>query len=250
MTVTDVQTLCEQGQALLMETRYWEAERALATAERVAWEARDFDALARLYMPLQEARRQRRQRCGEGVVALNLVSEGPGDTIDPGQVIANYPHGQLLVAGWGSIAPALGVRELAAANELYVETFLAAAYPIGAGKAVVIVPTEDVALPPPADMSIDQLIARLPPHCVVLAEGELPPRIRKGDTTTYAEVMALWERLHLPFLATADATVDPIAKIEAYRRTIRVDYACEFAHQRLSDVAKTMDRERRNVPSK
>src|SRR3954465_6795830 len=99
----DVQTLCEQGQQLLMETRYWDAERALAEAERIAWEARDWDTLARLYMPLQEARRQRRQRGGEGVVALGLLPEGAADAVDPHHVVANYPHGQLLVAGWGSI---------------------------------------------------------------------------------------------------------------------------------------------------
>src|SRR4051794_37352956 len=147
MTSPDVQALCEQGQQLLMETRYWDAERTLAQAERIAWEARDWDALARLYMPLQETRRQRRQRCGEGVVALDLLAEGASDLVDPHQVIANYPHGQLLVAGWGSIAPAVGVRELAARAGLYIETFLAAAYPVGDGKAVVIVPTEDVSLP-------------------------------------------------------------------------------------------------------
>ena len=84
MTPSDVQALCEQGQQLLMETRYWDAERALAQAERIAWEARDWDTLARLYMPLQEARRQRRQRCGEGVIALDLLAEGASDQIDHG----------------------------------------------------------------------------------------------------------------------------------------------------------------------
>ncbi len=101
MTATDVQALCERGQQLLMETRYWEAERTLAEAERIAWEARDWDTLARLYMPLQETRRQRRQRCGEGVVALDLLAEGASDDVDPGQILTNYPHGQLLVAGAG-----------------------------------------------------------------------------------------------------------------------------------------------------
>jgi hypothetical protein len=131
MTPTaDLHSLCETGQALLMETRYWEAERALARAEAVAWEARDWDALARLYMPLQEARRQRRQRCGEGVVALDLVPEGPADVVDPHHVLTNYPQGQVLVAGWGTIAPAVELRRIIAERGLYLETFLAAAYPV------------------------------------------------------------------------------------------------------------------------
>jgi len=244
--VTDLQTLCERGSELLIETRYWDAERLLARAERAAWDARDWDTLARVYMPLQEARRQRRQRSGEGAVVLDLIAQGPTDDINPEHVIANYPHGQLLVAGWGSIAPAQGVRALAEANGLYVETFLAATYPVGAGKAIVIVPTEDVALPPPdAGWSIDALLKRLPAQCLVLSENELPKGVRKGTTETYAEVMALWERLAAPFLAAADMLVDPVAKIDGYRKAIRVDYTLELAHQRLSDVAKALDRQRR-----
>jgi hypothetical protein len=248
MTDSELQTLCERGQELLIETRYWEAERALENAERLAWDARDWDALSRLYMPLQEARRQRRQRCGEGVVALDLVSEGPADRVDPAQIVANYPHAQLLVAGWASIQPAVGVRRLASGSRLYVETFLAATYPVGAAKAVVIVPTEDVALPPAdREWSIDELIRNLPPHSIVLAENQLPAGSRRGSTQTYAQVMDIWERLAAPFLAAADMTVDPIARVEAYRRTIRVDYACELAHQKLSDVAKSLDRQRREA---
>lgn len=248
MDEPDLQEMCERGQGLLMETRYWEAERVLADAERQAWAARDWDTLARLYMPLQEARRQRRQRCGEGVVALDLLAEGPADHVDPTHVLSNYPHGQLLVAGWGTIEPALRVREAAAAEGLYVETFLAATYPVGSGKAVAIVPTEDVTLPAAdRDWSIDELIPKLPAHTLLLPENQLPQGSRKGTTQTYAEVMAMWERLAAPFLALADATADPVLKIEGYRRTIQVDYACELAHQKLSDVAHELDRQRREA---
>jgi hypothetical protein len=241
MSTDQLNQLCEQGQQRLMATQYWEAEQLLAQAESSAWEARDFDTLSRLYMPLQEARRQRRLRAGEGIVALNLIAEGPADRIDPTHVITNFPQGQLLVAGWGTLEPALRVRELAEQNKLYVETFLAAAYPMGAGKAIAIVPTAGVTLPPPREMSIDELIGRLPAHSVVLAEAELPRESMRGSTETFARVSAMWERLHAPFMAASDMTVDPVARIEAYRRVIRVDYACELAHQKLSDVARRIE---------
>jgi hypothetical protein len=242
MSETDLQDLCEQGQEFLMQTRYWDAERVLAQAESIAWEARDWDTLARLYMPLQEARRQRRQRCGEGMVALNLLSQTVNDPLDPQKIVADFPQGQLLVAGWGSIDSAIGVRRIAAENSLYLETFLAAVYPVNAGKLIVIVPTAEVRLPP-ADQHwpIDQLIPKLPVHSIVLAESELPQTPQPGTTQTYAKTMALWERLAAPFLAAADQCVDPTAKVEGYRRTIKVDYACELAHQKLSDLAKSMD---------
>jgi hypothetical protein len=240
MTPDALQQLCETGQEQLMRMDYLAAEATLAEAERVAWAGRDWDALHRLYMPLQEARRQRRQRCGEGVVRLDLLAEGPGDAPSAERVVGNDPHGQLLVAGWGSVAPALAVRELQAKHNLFVETFLAAVYPIGFG-----VPLPDVELPPPDPQPIDQLLPNLPPHSLVLAESELPRGPRKGTTGTYAEVMALWERLHTPFLAAADMQVDPVQKMDGYRRTIRVDYASELAHQKLSNVAREMLRRAR-----
>jgi hypothetical protein len=245
MTSADeLQERCERGQERLMATEYLEAEAILASAETDAWAARDFDTLARLYMPLQEARRQRRQRAGEGVVCLDLLSEGPDDRVEARHIIENYPHGQLLVAGYQTIEPAIEVRRLQKQHKLYVDTFLAAVFPIGAGRVVAIVPTEDVALPQAPAASIDALIRQLPPHSIVLGEDELPKGIRAGNTQTFGEVMALWERLHTPFLAAADMQVDPIQRMEGYRKTTRVDYACELAHQKLSDIAKQLSRQR------
>lgn len=245
-----LQELCESGQEALMRMDYLRAEAALAEAEHEAWAAREWDTLARLYMPLQEARRQRRLRCGEGIVALDLIAEGPDDHVDGRRVVENFPHGQLLVAAWGSIEPALRVRQLQAEHGLFVETFLAAVYPVfGAGRAVAIVPTEDVKLPEPSPrQSVDRLIAELPPHSIVLNADELPRQRVRGTTQTYARVMDLWERLHLPFLAAADMQAEPVQKIEHYRKTIRVDYACELAHQKLSDVARELGRAARAVP--
>jgi hypothetical protein len=242
MTMQDVQSTCERGQELLMQTKYLEAEAALVAAEAEAWAHKDFDTLARLYMPLQEARRQRRQRCGEGVVALDLLAQGPADHVDGRRVVENYPHGQLLVAGWGTIEPALEVRRLQAEHGLYVETFLGAVFPVGDRRAVAIVPLEGVSLPDPSPRSIDELLALLPAHSIVLHEDELPPDSRPGNPETFAQVMSLWERLHQPFLAAADMLTDPLQKIAGYRRTIEVDYACELAHQKLSDVAHGLAR--------
>jgi hypothetical protein len=246
-----LQSLCERGQRLLMETRYLESEAALAEAERLAWAAQDWDTVARLYMPLQEARRQRRQRCGEGLVVLDLVAEGPDDRMEGRHVVEHYPHGQLLVAGWGTVEPAAQVRRLAATHGLYVETFLAAAYPLAeGGRAVVVVPLEEMQahLPGPTPPTTrDALAKAVPPQCLVLHENELPRGSRRGDTKTYAEVMALWERLHAPFLAAADNEPDLVRRMEGYRTAARVDYASELAHQKLSDIAHRLARERRNA---
>jgi len=225
-----------------MRMEYLEAEATLAAAEQQALAARDWDALSRLYMPLQEARRQRRQKCGEGIVCLDLLAEGPDDHLDARHVIEHYPHGQLLVAGWGSIEPAIKARELAAKHGLYVETYLAAVYPLAGGRAVVIMPLSDARLHDPTSQSPKQLLSGLPAHSIVMHETDLPRGPQKGSYQTFARTMALWERLHTPFLTEADAQPDPIARIQAYRTTIRVDYACELAHQKLSDVGRELGR--------
>src|SRR3954454_3456996 len=161
----DLQRLCELGQELLMRMEYLRAEATLAEAERAATRLEDFDTLSRLYMPLQEARRQRRQRCGEGSVVLDLIAQGPEDEIDGRRIVENFPHGQLLVAGWGTFAPAAEVRRMRREHKLYLETFLGAVYPIGAGRVLVIAPLEDVAVPDLQPRAIDDLVRRLPAHC-------------------------------------------------------------------------------------
>src|SRR4051795_13373671 len=98
----ELQELCERGQELLIATDYIGAEAALVEAETLATRGEDYDTLARLYMPLQEARRQRRQRCGEGIVKLDLIAKSANDGVDPAAIVEKYPHGQLLVAGWGT----------------------------------------------------------------------------------------------------------------------------------------------------
>ena len=243
----DLQALCERGQGELMRTDYLRAEATLVEAERIATRLEDYDTLARLYMPLQEARRQRRQTCGEGIVRLDLLARGPDDTPDAKQIVDRYPRGQLLVAGWGTIRPAVELRQLQAERALYVETFLAAVYPTDTGRAVVIVPLADIPVPPmpAAPVTLDALRATVPAYCLVLDERDLPAGERRGTWETYAHVMALWERLHTPYLQAADAGSRPLNKIDGYRRTIEVDYACELAHQRLAAVAHELARERR-----
>jgi hypothetical protein len=226
-----LQELCQRGQELLMQTNYLAAETTLAEAEQIAWDAKDWDTLSRLYMPLQEARRQKRQTAIEGTVRLNLHQS----EISVEGLLSEHSRGEFLLAGEGGIAPGIEIRA-AAKGKLYLEAFLAAAYAIGDRHAIVMVSLQNASLPAPREIrSIDQLIHRAPVHSLILAESELADQ-------TPSRVMALWQRLHLPYLAAADAEVDPIRRMAAYRQTILVDNACELAHQKLADVAAKITR--------
>lgn len=242
----DVQALCELGQSHLIETEYWQAERSLERAEAIAYASRDWDTLARVYMPLQEARRQRRQLSGEGVIDLSShIARSADVALDAEAIVSSTKHGQLLVAGFGTIAPAVALRKIARERMLYLDVFLAAAYPVSGGIGVLIVPRDDIALPAPGTYSPDDLIRRAPPHSILLSADQLPPPQKRGDTKTFAYTMDLFEQLHRPFLAMADAAQDLEQKIGLYKQTIEVDYAAEFAHQRLSNVARELARQRR-----
>lgn len=243
MSSEDVQSLCAQGQQLLAAREYLDAERILACAEREAYRLRDWDTLGRLYMPLQETRRQRRQRCCEGPISLNLISQGPDDVIVGRQVVENYTHGQLLVAGWGTIEPALQVRKLQGRFGLYVDVFLAAAYPlIDGGLAIVIVPHEQAVLPVVLPRRLADFRGLLQTGCIVVRAAELPQEPRVNDQELLARLRGWWEAMHLPFLYAARETRDPPKRIDAYRKAIRVDYACELAHQELSATARELAR--------
>jgi hypothetical protein len=217
----ELHNLCRLGQAKLVETDYLSAEDLLDRAETLAWDQNDWDSLSRLYMPLQEARRQRRQRCGEGVVSFEFVARSASDRHDP-QAIANaISHGQVLVAGWESIETALKLREIARKNRLYLDVFLASTSADGRIRVV-------------ADDSGT--------HAITLDAADLPAGRLAGSDRTYARTMSLWEQLHTPALLRADSIVDPIERMSAYRDVIKIDYACELAHQKLSLVASRMNR--------
>ena len=243
MVRESLQELCTSGQQLLVAQEYVEAEQQLLRAEGDALKHRDWDTLARLYMPLQEARRQRRQRTMEGTFCLDLVSQGPDDHIEGRHVLENYPHGVLLVAGWGTIEPAIQTRKLQARFKLYVDVLLGAKYPlIGGGYAIAVIAHEHAVLPPVCPRRLHEMAGVLPPHSLVLREEELPSGPQAATPELVAKVQGWWEHLHWPFVADAREMRDLRKRLQAYRRAIEVDYACELAHQELSETAHQLAR--------
>lgn len=234
MGSSSLQDLCARGQEALARTDYFAAERFLVEAEAAALERRDFDTLSRLYMPLQETRRQRRQRAGEGVVRLDLV-----DPPSPEQIVKRYPHGQLLVAAPASVEPAWRARSLAYEGGLFLDVLLGAVYTINAASVIAVVPDTRVTLPGRVS-SLDQLVRQLPPHAIVLGESDLPAGDQRGSDQTYALTMSIYERLHQPALAQAMSCTDPMQRILQLRNVIEIDYACEIAHQAISSAARRL----------
>src|SRR5205814_8523239 len=105
-------------------------------------------------------------------VCLDLIAKATGHQISAQRVLDTYSLGQLLVAGWGTIQPALEIRRLQRERNLYVESFLAAVYPTTEGQIIVIVP-ENSPLPSPESRPLDSLRQLLPPHTLLYRPNQL-----------------------------------------------------------------------------
>lgn len=80
-TARQIDTLMEKASEALAATSYFEAERLANRALHVARQAKDLDRMARIVMPLLEARRQRLQQAlGIGTVTI-VVEPVDEDTI-------------------------------------------------------------------------------------------------------------------------------------------------------------------------
>jgi len=200
MTLEQLQEQCELGQRELMATNYIDAEKILVEAERVALEQSEFETLSRLYMPLQEARRQRRQRCGEGIVCLEFDCSRSWRSDSRAARAGEVFFRQLLVAGWASIQPALEIRRLQQELDLYVETFLAAVYPTTEGQVIAIARPKILHCQLPKRVRSNRS-GSSSPRTAFLSPRPASQGPRQGSYQTYSQVMSMWESLHAPFLA-------------------------------------------------
>lgn len=234
----DLQSLCERGSERLVATDYVGAERLLAEAEAMALEAGDFDTLSRLYYPLQEARRQIRGKCVEAGVHLVIEGRVP---LEAEELARSLPEGSLLVAGAGSTAAGESLRRIYRERGSYAEVILGVTVRAGPDGTVTFATPLPASVPAGIPAAPEDVARRLPAHSVFVGmtsgDAEIAPVAR-----TATGMMSLWEQLHLPFLAAADAMPTSELKLRAYRRAIEVDYACELAHQNAATVARELAR--------
>lgn len=88
-----IDALMEQASQQLVRRRYFEAEAACLEALRKAVAIRDFDRIARITLPLQEARRQKRDMAVEAGDVFIVDSEIPsGKKLVPGCYLVSPPR--------------------------------------------------------------------------------------------------------------------------------------------------------------
>jgi hypothetical protein len=112
-----IDDIMEQASAALERTDYLTCEQLCTQALGLARQQHDFDAFARILLPLQEARRQRRQIATDhGVTVLSTPRIHPADILD------RHPVGCLLLIDPPySAADEQALRDLARERRLMVQ---------------------------------------------------------------------------------------------------------------------------------
>ena len=119
--MSDIDQLMENASTALAKMDYLECERLCLTALTEAWQKRRWAYYARILMPLQESRRQRRMIAADGDIRLgtSTLGDDPSTWLDKRRaacIVLTDPHGR---------AEAAALQEFARRNRRFVEVLLA-----------------------------------------------------------------------------------------------------------------------------
>jgi len=244
-TVEQIDSLMETATRALMDTDYAQCERRCLEALGLAKAQQAWDVYARVVLPLQEARRQRRMTAAEGRLRLGSasleggpeawLSEMPGG----GCVVLTRPHGQ---------DDAAKLHELALERELPIEV-LWADNDVDAGVWTVrsfVEPALAVDRAGPAEHWRDRWIApgqSLPSAPPEQSNGDSPggsdPVVQSSETPA-DWIMDAMEALGDRALASLTDTEDPRQRLSRLEACITAAPDHEILHQELAATARQL----------
>ncbi|MBY0311251.1 MAG: hypothetical protein K2W85_04215 [Phycisphaerales bacterium] len=231
-----IDALMEQSSAALVKRDYFAAERLASSALRRAYAAGDFERMARIVLPLQEARRQKRDLAVDSGKIYIVDSELPqGKTLKPGCYLISPPRvgvdGRLLreMADEREVPTVVIVREPPSREGLW---------PIVAVGPVTV--RTKVAPPPPAKPAAKKKPAK-------------PTATKKGKTAEPAEpavapvgepvLTTAWflstsELLGDAAIAQIAATLPAASRVDALMDRLEAHPDHEKLHQRLAEACR------------
>ncbi len=242
--------LWEEGQRHLAAGRYVAACGALEAASDLACRGGDMRSLARLYLPLLEARRLMRYRAAEGRIVI--VAGDAAETRGAVKRFYQAQEGTLVVTG-AERAPGRALRLARAVNAAARRTGccleallvlehgdqarLAAAgdATFAAGVPVVWTPDAAAAVGAATDSA---LVVPLP------AAGEYDGQLAGWGAVARESLVIAWEALALRWQSRhrLPAGAGPWEELRWLRAALRVDPACEPVTMRLIAVAEGLER--------
>lgn len=215
----------ERASTALAKTSYFECERLCLRALESAWRARDFERMARICLPLQEARRLIRQQAADaaaagGVHVLTKPEEFPSHP-RPGLYLVQAP----LIG-----ADARRLRELLWRKQ--VPSLVLAREPMTSARKWPIVAVGETAYrvhvePPPGVEWTGQGVRR--------DRGDAPPPVDWFQGAA--------EALGDAAFATVDPKLPAIWRVEDILRALDAFPDHEKLHQHLADACRAAERE-------
>ena len=246
----DLHRLWNLGQQHLAAGRYVPARRALESAESIAWRQRDTQSLARLYLPLLEARRQIRYNAAEGLLVVLNPATPPAEQQKQFREFLNSPAGTILL-------PCISGSPRHHAACLFAGSVQYESRRTGRWLEALLLLTHknETRLSPPADPTVAAgfpITTTTDPTKILGPSTEpnltvpLPPPGRYTSGPLHAllreslliapEALALkWQHRHAPAKAA-----DPWEELAWLRLALRIDPACEPITMRLIALAEAL----------
>ena len=237
------------GQRHLAAGRYVAARRALESAEGLAWRRRDAGTLARIYLPLMEARRQIRQNAVEGMIVITA-----GGDRRKTQMLLGQASGTLLIGGTRADRVAEAAREVGCrmrqrAGMLEVGGLLhhggevrlvsGAEVVFAGGLAVRTVTSAEARIDPRVE---GEMVVPLPPAGVYGAGEGLQGVARESLVLAWEALALKWQGRH-SLNAGGPSAESAWREMAWLRGALAVDPACEPAAMRLISLAEAVERQ-------
>jgi hypothetical protein len=241
-TTSALEQRWDLGQSALAAGRYVAAQQHLEAAERLAWRQRDLASLARLTLPLLEARRQIRHNAVDGTLVIDDPAR-PGAEARLSAEFLEQPAGTILLVGRRQRRLAAGVQYAQRRTGRCLEALLLVPGPHRRRRLASLadpvfaagLPTHTTTLPDdviqPADPA--DLTVPLPPA------GTYAPRDRLHAVAREALLLA-WEALALKWQARHPAGPGAWSELAWLRGALRVDPACEPVMMRFIALAESL----------
>jgi len=239
-TTTELDSIMERASEALADMRYLACADHCLRALALARHHGDWAYYARILLPLQETRRQRRMIAAEGVTRLGTA----GLQEPPESWLRRMGAGCIVVTGPHEAREAVALRRVARERGQYIEV-LFADNPATDGRWTLLasVGTQPIKLTVVAPRSawIDQWLAptdavpdRLP------TQSDSGDAIELGSETPVDWFLDACEALGGAALATVKAPLGDPQRIEQLERCLEAVPDHEIIHQALGDAARAM----------
>lgn len=228
MSTTQLDELMDQASLLLVKMQYLQAEKLCEQALKIAREQQLWGYLARITLPLQECRRQRRMIAAEGHVVLG--TEHLGD--DPLATLSELTSGCVVITGNNA---QLHAAKLVQHVRSHPRHLLVLAATTGQNQWTLhsaVEPIYTVTYPaPPADW-----------HHQTLAPSQWPEVADSHWPTPGDWFLDVLEKLGDQALKTVRSPVDDVKRVDELLAALHAVSDHEILHQQLAQAASSLVR--------